>query len=141
MKVTAIALALAAYSSDKSPDVDDIYSSMPKNVNELSKWLGVELPIDRASKSPYLFYFADDYFLASSPKNNIYAHSCFDSYLPFLRNRWVNHSQMTINGELIAIISKPTEPENKFSKKEKGKEIETKADNLSKKRKVFNKLK
>lgn len=112
---TAIAIALAAYSSDKNEDIDDIKESMPENVIELGKWLGVEIPIDRVSKSAYEFYFTDDYFLAGSSANNKRS-GYFDRYLPYLRNRWVVHPKPTINGKVINLVYK-YEPQSESSKR------------------------
>ncbi len=106
---TAIALALAAYSSGKNEDRDSINNSMPKNMNELSKWLGVELPVDRMSKSPYQFYFADDYFLAGSPTDYKTEDSNFKNYLPYLRNKWVTNGNPSIDGNPIPDKSKGAE--------------------------------
>lgn len=118
---TAIALALAAYSSDKNENEDKINDSMPKNINELSKWLGVELPLDRMSKSPYQFYFADDYFLAGSPSEEKNKDSYFQNYLPYLKNRWVFNSQPSINGNPIPPINKAplSDSMSKFEKLQK----------------------
>lgn len=121
MEGTAIALALAAYSSDKNENEDKINDSMPKNINELGKWLGVELPLDRMSKSPYQFYFADDYFLAGSPSEEKNKDSYFQNYLPYLKNRWVFNSQPSINGNPIPPINKAplSDSMSKFEKLQK----------------------
>lgn len=100
---TAVALALAAYSSGKDEEKDSIYDSMPKNVKELSEWLGFELPLDRMSKSTFQFYFADDYFLASSPSKNFGASENFKYYFPYLKNKWVIHSEPTANGFFVPL--------------------------------------
>ena len=100
---TAIALALAAYSSDKNKD--DINDSMPNNINELSKWMEMELPIDRMSKSPYQFYFADDFFLAGSPSEEKQADSYFQNYVPYLKNKWVENSEPSVSGNPIPKLS------------------------------------
>ena len=103
MEGTAIALVLGAYSSDKDSEVDNIYDSMPKNIKKLEEWSGMELPKDRMGKSAFLFNFADDYFLVSSPKQKEYPEKCFNDYYPFLRNRWVINSEPSINGNPIQL--------------------------------------
>lgn len=123
---TAISLALSAYSSEKDEDIDDINSSMPKNINELSKWLGEELPIDRMSKFTYQFYFADDYFLAGSPLRNSDGSEYFKNYFPYLKNRWVNHSEPMINGIKIPLESTSTNVEEDNFLKNKEKKPESK---------------
>ena len=116
---TAIGLALAAYSSDKDPEKDSIYDSMPKNINELSKWMGVELPLDRMSKSTFQFYFADDYFLASSPSKNYAASEYFKYYFPYFKNKWVIHSEPTANGVYVPLPPSKPEPNKSLDKIEK----------------------